>query len=38
MELTNMIEKFNTSCTKPVMNCIFKFSDLPKAIKLYEQR
>ena len=31
MELTNMIEKFK-SCTKPVIDLIFKFSDLPKAL------
>ena len=33
MELTNMIKKFNTSNTKPVIDSIFKFSDLPKALK-----
>ena len=27
-----MIEKFNTSNTKPVIDSIFKFSDLPKAL------
>jgi len=32
MELTNMIEKFNNSYTKPVIDSIFKFSDLPKAL------
>ncbi len=32
MELRNMIEKFNTSYTKPVIDSIFKFSDLPKAL------
>ena len=32
MELTKMIEKFNTSYTKPVIDSIFKFSDLPKAL------
>ena len=32
IELTNMIEKFNTSYTKPVIDSIFKFSDLPKAL------
>ena len=32
IELTNMIEKFNTSNTKPVIDSIFKFSDLPKAL------
>ena len=32
MELTNMIEKFNTSSTKPIIDSIFKFSDLPKAL------
>ena len=32
MELTNMIQKFNTSNIKPVIDSIFKFSDLPKAL------
>ena len=32
MELINMIEKLNTSYTKPVIDSIFKFSDLPKAL------
>ena len=32
IELTNMIEKFNTSNIKPVIDSIFKFSDLPKAL------
>ena len=32
MELKNMIQKFNTSNTKPVIDSIFKFSDLPKAL------
>ena len=32
MELKNMIQKFNTSNTKPVIDTIFKFSDLPKAL------
>ena len=32
MELTNMIEKFNTSKTKPIIDSIFKFSDLQKAL------
>ena len=32
MELTNMIQKFNTSNTKPVIDTIFGFSDLPKAL------
>ena len=32
IELRNMIQKFNTSNTKPVIDSIFKFSDLPKAL------
>ena len=32
MELINMIEKFNSSNTRPVIDSIFKFSDLPKAL------
>ena len=32
MELKHMIEKFNTSYTKPVIDTIFKFTDLPKAL------
>ena len=32
MELKNMIEKFNTSNTKPVIDSTFKFLDLPKAL------
>ena len=32
IELTNMIEKFNTSNIKPVIDSIFNFSDLPKAL------
>ena len=27
-----MIEKFNTSNTKPIIDFILKFSDLPKAL------
>ena len=32
MELKEMIEKFNTSYSKPVIDSTFKFSDLPKAL------
>ena len=32
MELINMIEKFNSSNTRPIIDSIFKFSDLPKAL------
>ena len=32
MELINMIAKFNTSNTRPVIDSIFKFMDLPKAL------
>ncbi len=33
MELINMIEKFNSSNARPIIDTIFKFSDLPKALK-----
>ena len=32
IELINMIEKFNSSNIRPVIDSIFKFSDLPKAL------
>ena len=32
MELINMIEKFNSSNTRPIIDSIFNFSDLPKAL------
>jgi len=32
MELINMIEKFNSSNTRPIIDSTFKFSDLPKAL------
>ena len=32
MELLNMIAKFNTSNTRPVIDSIFQFLDLPKAL------
>ena len=32
MELINMIEKFNSSNTRPIIDSVFKFSDLPNAL------
>ena len=32
MELINMIEKFNSSNTRPIIDTIFNFSDLPSAL------
>ena len=33
MELINMIEKFNSSNTRPIIDTIFNFSDLPNALQ-----
>ena len=33
LELTDMIEKFNSSNIKPIIDSTFKFEDLPKALK-----
>ena len=32
-ELTDMINKFNSSNTKPIIDSIYKFEDLPKALR-----
>ena len=32
-ELTDMINKFNSSNTKPIIDSIYKFDDLPKALR-----
>ena len=33
-ELIDMINKFNSSETKPVIDSIYKFDDLPKALNI----